>query len=72
LSWTDNPGGMPGTTQAPPPAGHADHVAAARELLVRTAELPDTKRELMNVLSEYRTALFAFAAADAGRSQDSA
>jgi hypothetical protein len=36
-------------------------VAAARELLVRTAELPRTKRELFAVLSEYRAAVHAFA-----------
>jgi hypothetical protein len=37
------------------------NVAAARQLLIRTAELPDSKRELLDVLSEYRAALFAFA-----------
>ena len=37
-------------------------VAAARELLARTAELPGSKRELLSVLGEYRAALFAFAA----------
>ena len=36
-------------------------VATARELLARTAELPDNKRELLSVLGEYRTALYAFA-----------
>jgi hypothetical protein len=60
VSWPDHPGAMPAAPQAPPPAVNADHVAAARELLVRTAELPGTRRELMDVLSEYRTALFAF------------
>jgi hypothetical protein len=34
---------------------------SARELLARTAELPDTKRELLHVLSEYRAALWTFA-----------
>lgn len=37
------------------------NVAAARQLLIRTAELPNTKRELLDVLSEYRAALYAFA-----------
>ena len=41
----------------PPPADNADHVAAAHALLGRTAELPAARRELMNVLSEYRAAL---------------
>jgi hypothetical protein len=36
-------------------------VSAARDLLARTAELPDSKRELLAVLSEYRAAVFAFA-----------
>jgi hypothetical protein len=59
------------TAGAPPPPGGnadrcaADHIAAARELLARTAEFPDARRELMNVLSEYRAALFCFAI-DAG------
>ena len=35
--------------------------ASARELLARTAELPDSKRELLHVLSEYRAAVWAFA-----------
>ena len=50
---TDNAGGAQAT---------AVFVAAARELLARTAELPDSKRELLSVLGEYRAALFAFAA----------
>jgi hypothetical protein len=33
--------------------------AAARVLLSRTIELPNTKRELMAVLREYRAVLFA-------------
>ena len=48
------------------------HAAAARELLARTVELPSSKRELMDVLSEYRAALFALAVSGAGRSGDSA
>ena len=56
MSWTDNPG-SPTAIGTPPPAASPDHVAAARDLLARTAELPDTKRELMKVLSEYRAAL---------------
>jgi hypothetical protein len=36
-------------------------VAAARELLARTAELPSSKRDLLNVLTEYRNILFALA-----------
>jgi len=71
MNWTENPHGGTYATgapsalgAAPPPSGNvghrgADHVAAARELLARTAELPDTRRELMNLLSEYRAALFA-------------
>jgi hypothetical protein len=35
--------------------------ASARDLLARTAELPDTRRELLDVLSEYRAAIWAFA-----------
>lgn len=31
---------------------------AARDLLARTAELPETKRELFAVLNEYRRALY--------------
>jgi hypothetical protein len=42
------------TTQAPRAA-----VAAARELLARTAELPASKRGLLTVLGEYRKAVFA-------------
>jgi hypothetical protein len=36
---------------------------AGRDLLRRTAELPDTERELLSVLGEYRYAVFAFTAA---------
>ena len=39
----------------------ATALAAARELLVRTAELPSGRRELLTVLGEYRRALFALA-----------
>jgi hypothetical protein len=35
---------------------------AGRDLLRRTAELPDTEQELLLVLAEYRYAIFAFAA----------
>jgi hypothetical protein len=64
VSWTENLAATAGAP--PPPGGNADHraedhIAAARELLARTAELPDTRRELMNILSEYRAALFCFA-----------
>jgi hypothetical protein len=59
---------------APPGAGDVDavrtrrfHVDAARELLVRTAELPGSKRELLRVLREYRVALHAFAVEGGGR-----
>ena len=74
MSWTDHPSGSPAATGTPPPAASPDHLASARELLVRTAELPDTKRELLHVLSEYRTALFTFAVATAsdGRGADRA
>jgi hypothetical protein len=51
----------------------ASPTAVARELLARTSELPRTKRELLAVLSEYRTALVAFAmnaGTDQGRSQN--
>ena len=70
MNWTEKLVGTAGATSAagapPLPSRNADHqaedrIAAARELLARTAELPDTRRELMNVLSEYRAALFAFA-----------
>ena len=70
MNWTENlrgATGAPSAAGAPsPPSGNADHraadhIAASRDLLARTAELPDTRRELMNVLSEYRAALFAFA-----------
>jgi hypothetical protein len=51
------------------PAGDAGSIpaprfgaSAARDLLARTAELPGSRRELLAVLSEYRAALFAFAA----------
>lgn len=37
----------------------AELVQAARDLLIRTAELPGTMRELLLVLSEYRHALHA-------------
>jgi hypothetical protein len=36
--------------------------AAARDLLARTAQLPAGERELLGVLTEYRHAVFAFAA----------
>lgn len=36
-------------------------IAAARDLLARTAELPATRRELFTVLSEYRAAVYALA-----------
>jgi hypothetical protein len=59
---------MSASTSAPQPAGddavtHTESfdATAARELLARTAELPATKRELLDVLSEYRAAVFAFA-----------
>lgn len=39
--------------------------ALARELLARTAELPDTKRGLIAVLTEYRHALQALTAEEA-------
>ena len=38
---------------------------AARDLLARSAELPRGKRQLLAVLSEYRHALHALAAAEA-------
>lgn len=37
-------------------------VTASRDLLRRTAELPDTEGALLRVLAEYRYAVFAFAA----------
>jgi hypothetical protein len=36
---------------------HQTAMAAARELLTRTVELPDTKGELLDVLGEYRRTL---------------
>lgn len=41
---------------------------AARELLARTVELPNSKRGLLAVLSEYRRALFSLLA-DAERNE---
>jgi hypothetical protein len=41
--------------------------AAARELLGRTTELPNSKRELLAILNEYRAALFALACKDDDR-----
>jgi hypothetical protein len=40
---------------------HAAALAAAQELLARTAELPTSRRELLTVLGEYRRALHALA-----------
>jgi hypothetical protein len=69
MTSSQNPEGAPDFPGAPEP-GVSDtealqtwqvNVAAARQLLIRTAELPDTKRELLDVLGEYRAALFAFA-----------
>ena len=37
---------------------HCAAVAAARDLLARTAELPGSKRDLLAVLGEYRRAVF--------------
>jgi hypothetical protein len=68
MNWTESPKSMPVRSQTPPPASSTDigqsfwsQIAAARELLARTAELPSSKRELLAVLSEYRAALFTFA-----------
>ncbi len=41
--------------------GRPDSARAARKLLVRTAELPRSRRQLFAILREYRTALHAFA-----------
>jgi hypothetical protein len=74
VNWTENlhhaTSALSATAAPPPPPSNADHqaedhIVAARELLARTAELPNTRRELMNILSEYRAALFSFAI-DAG------
>lgn len=70
VNWTETPRDLPAMTQTSQPAAgnvegiQSPHllVAAARELLGRTAELPGSKRGLLAVLSEYRTALFALAA----------
>jgi hypothetical protein len=68
MNWTESPHSMSIRGQTPPVGGCADvvqtfrsQVAAARELLARTAELPSSKRELLTILNEYRAALFAFA-----------
>jgi hypothetical protein len=68
MNWTESPQSVAVRIQTPPPADGTDisqaflsQVAAARELLARTAELPSSKRELLAVLSEYRAALFTFA-----------
>jgi hypothetical protein len=55
--------------RTPPPSTGSSEVSpadrlpmtAARELLARTAELPSSRRELLEVLTEYRNALFACA-----------
>jgi hypothetical protein len=39
-------------------ADEPNMIAAARDLLARTAELPGSKRGLLAVLGEYRRALF--------------
>jgi hypothetical protein len=51
----------PSTWQSEVPPADRLPVAAARALLVRTTELPSSKRELLDVLTEYRNALFACA-----------
>jgi hypothetical protein len=58
--------GPPGRTTGQPVAAQGPGLtaAAARELLGRTAELPNSKRELLAVLTEYRAALFALACKD--------
>jgi hypothetical protein len=68
MNWAESPQDISVRAQSPPAAAGTDviqafrsQVAAARELLARTAELPNSKRELLAVLSEYRAALFTFA-----------
>jgi hypothetical protein len=68
MNWTEDPNRVAVRSRTPPPADGADssqalrsQVAAARELLARTSELPSSKRELLAVLREYRAALFTFA-----------
>jgi hypothetical protein len=69
VTASEVPVGPPVAAGSPPPGGddaevirtYRFDVAAARELLARTAELPGTKRELLKVLNEYRAAVFAVA-----------
>ena len=51
----------PTSFDCPDQRDHANALAAARELLARTAELPTGRRELLTVLGEYRRALSALA-----------
>jgi len=58
----------PDETRPADPADAGDRLAAASaalDLLARTAELPDSKRDLLAVLGEYRRALRLLAQADA-------
>jgi hypothetical protein len=55
------PRGQAGRNFCAPSALHALS-AAARDLLARTGQLPAGERELLGVLTEYRHAVFAFAA----------
>jgi len=59
-------------TQPDPRLVVRDHQAAmdaAWELLARTVELPETKRELPKVLGEYRRALFEIASREGAADQ---
>jgi len=46
------------------PGGQSAAIAAARDLLARTAELPSSNRELLAVLGEYRRAVLALTAVE--------
>jgi hypothetical protein len=59
---TISPEGEPETVQV-----SASLVAAARDLLARTVDLPGSRSALFAVLSEYRAAVHAFAVADRAR-----
>lgn len=69
MTASELPAGPPVGAEAPLPAAdnaevipdHRFDMAAARELRTGTAELLGTKRELLELLSEYRVAVFAVA-----------
>jgi hypothetical protein len=61
IAMLDNRTPPPSTGPSEVPPADRLPMTAARELLARTAELPGSKRELLEVLTEYRNVLFACA-----------